>query len=137
MRYGCVKDGKVIVGPRVLPKAWENISGLDKLSAEELADLGWLPWRFVEVNAPNEDWAMIEPTIEIFPTEIVETQTYRPKTAEEIEAHRLSVLSYNKTFRLQAYREEADSLFFKAERGEIPREEWLAKVEEIRNRYPT
>lgn len=38
--------------------------------------------------------------------------------------------------REEAYRNEADPIFFKAQRGEATNEEWLAKVEEIRTRYP-
>lgn len=35
-----------------------------------------------------------------------------------------------------AYREESDSLFFKWQRGEIEKQEWLDKVQEIRERFP-
>jgi hypothetical protein len=38
--------------------------------------------------------------------------------------------------RRMAYETEADPLFFKAQRGENTMEEWLAKVEEIKQRYP-
>lgn len=38
--------------------------------------------------------------------------------------------------RAAAYAAEADPLFFKAQRGEATTEEWSAKVEEIRARYP-
>jgi hypothetical protein len=38
--------------------------------------------------------------------------------------------------RATAYTAEADPLFFKAQRGEATIEEWEAKVEEIRTRYP-
>ncbi|PUE21870.1 hypothetical protein B9Z43_01435 [Limnohabitans sp. MMS-10A-192] len=38
--------------------------------------------------------------------------------------------------RAQAYRSEADPLFFKAQRGEATMEEWAAKVAEIKARYP-
>lgn len=33
------------------------------------------------------------------------------------------------------YENEADPLFFKAQRGEATMEEWLAKVDEIKKRY--
>ena len=36
--------------------------------------------------------------------------------------------------RAAAYREEADPLFFKYQRGEATREEWLDKIEEIKQR---
>ena len=38
--------------------------------------------------------------------------------------------------RAAAYRAESDPLFFKAQRGEATMDEWLAKVAEIRARYP-
>lgn len=38
--------------------------------------------------------------------------------------------------RLKAYREEADPLFFKMQRGEVTMDEWLAKIAEIKERYP-
>ena len=38
--------------------------------------------------------------------------------------------------RAYAYRHEADPVFFKAQRGEASVEEWQAKVDEIRDRFP-
>lgn len=38
--------------------------------------------------------------------------------------------------RAAAYRAESDPLFFKSQRGEATMDEWLAKVAEIRARYP-
>ena len=38
--------------------------------------------------------------------------------------------------RAAAFTAEADPLFFKAQRGEATIEDWEAKVEEIRTRYP-
>lgn len=35
-----------------------------------------------------------------------------------------------------AYRQEADPIFFKAQRGEATMEDWQAKIAEIRDRYP-
>lgn len=40
------------------------------------------------------------------------------------------------TARQKAYATEADPLFFKAQRGEASMEEWKAKVDEIKARYP-
>ena len=47
------------------------------------------------------------------------------KKAAEAEANRKA-----------AYTAEADPLFFKAQRGEATLEEWQAKVDEIRERFP-
>ena len=40
------------------------------------------------------------------------------------------------SMRAEAYRNEADPLFFKTQRGEATMDEWLAKVAEIKARYP-
>jgi hypothetical protein len=40
------------------------------------------------------------------------------------------------TNRVSAYRTEADPLFFQYQAGEVTKEEWLTKREEIRARYP-
>jgi hypothetical protein len=41
-----------------------------------------------------------------------------------------------KASRAIAYRNEADPLFFKYQRGEGTEQEWLDKIEEIRERFP-
>ena len=48
-----------------------------------------------------------------------------PPTPEQIEA-----------LRRAAYQAEADPLFFKSQRGEATHEDWLAKVAEIKARFP-
>lgn len=55
---------------------------------------------------------------------------------EEIEERTAQRLEGIKAQRAAAYKEESDPLFFKAQRGEATMEEWIAKVDEIRNRYP-
>lgn len=50
------------------------------------------------------------------------------KAVEEISA----IQESNKK---QAYREESDPLFFKWQRGEVTQQEWLDKVEEIKQRW--
>lgn len=54
------------------------------------------------------------------------------RQAVEAEAQRMEA----RAARAAAYAAEADPLFFKAQRGEATTEEWSAKVEEIRARYP-
>ena len=64
-------------------------------------------------------------------------QTIRPYTPEEIAAITAppskSIQKENRRF---AYLAEADPLFFKAQRGEVLIEDWQAKIEEIKVRYP-
>ena len=48
-----------------------------------------------------------------------------PVTVEQMEGQRR-----------QAFQQEADPLFFKVQRGEATEQEWLGKVQQIRDRYP-
>jgi len=54
------------------------------------------------------------------------------RSAVEVEAQRMEA----RQARAAAYASESDPLFFKYQAGEVTKEEWLAKREEIRNRYP-
>lgn len=58
-----------------------------------------------------------------------------PATEEEILERRKAKMAELRSAREAAYKDEADPLFFKAQRGEATMDEWIAKVEEIRNRY--
>jgi hypothetical protein len=57
-------------------------------------------------------------------------------TPEEIAERQEQQLEQAKAQRADAYREEADPLFFKYQRGECSEQEWLDKIEEIRERFP-
>lgn len=66
-------------------------------------------------------------------------ETVRPYTAEEIaavEAARKPTKEQQEEARRKAYVVEADPIFFMAQRGEATMEEWQAKVEEIKARFP-
>jgi len=54
------------------------------------------------------------------------------RAAVEAEAQRMEA----RQARAAAYTTEADPLFFKYQAGEVTKEEWLAKREEIRQRFP-
>jgi len=59
------------------------------------------------------------------------------KTAEQLADETFQqALESAQADRARAYTAEADPLFFKSQRGEANIEEWQAKVEEIRQRYP-
>jgi hypothetical protein len=59
-------------------------------------------------------------------------KTAEAKAAEAAE----QALEAARNARARAYQEEADPLFFKAQRGEAEMTDWQAKVIEIRERYP-
>lgn len=58
--------------------------------------------------------------------------------AREIAASRIPPLTPEEIvlMRQGAYSQESDPIFFKSQRGEATEAEWLAKVEEIKERYP-
>jgi hypothetical protein len=64
-------------------------------------------------------------------------QTIRPYTAEEIAAATAPPAKEVQEAKRQAgYTAEADPLFFKWQAGECTEADWLAKRQEIRDRYP-
>lgn len=75
---------------------------------------------------------------EVITDAVTGQQTIRPYTEEEIAAlaTRFPPDADQKHNRAVAYRDEADPLFFKAQRGEATIEDWEAKVAEIKARFP-
>lgn len=57
-------------------------------------------------------------------------------TPEDVAQRRVDQLANIKQQRAHTYAQEADPLFFKAQRGEATLEEWSSKVYEIRTRFP-
>jgi hypothetical protein len=95
MRYGHVTNGVIDSGPGSLPSSWENISGLNNLTNEELRPLGWLPWVFITVPV-GENQVLDGSTIVINPDDIVETQIVRDMTPSEIQARDQQEMDSNK-----------------------------------------
>jgi hypothetical protein len=63
--------------------------------------------------------------------------TQRPLTDAEIaELNRPPTAEEQEALRKAAYIAESDPLFFKYQRDEATKDEWLAKIEEIKARYP-
>lgn len=59
------------------------------------------------------------------------------KTKAQVNSERYEAeLAACKRTRMEAYRDESDPLFFDWQRGEITKETWLARVTEIKTRYP-
>jgi hypothetical protein len=59
----------------------------------------------------------------------------KKRTDDEIKA----MPEYNEYMslkRAEAYKQESDALFFKYQRGEVTEQDWLDKVQEIKDRYP-
>ena len=135
MRYGHVTNGTIDKGPCSLPKAWENISGLNNMSSDQLRTFGWLPWVFVDATVETNQ-VLNNSTVQIEDTRIVETQLVRDLTEQEIEGLKQQHNDSQTQQRITAYRDESDPIFFKWQRGEATEQAWKDKVQEIKNRYP-
>jgi hypothetical protein len=68
--------------------------------------------------------------------EWVQVWSLTEATAEEIAQRQADHAEQVRQQRAQAYREESDPLFFKAQRNEAAMSDWLAKVDAIKQRYP-
>jgi len=84
---------------------------------------------------PNAEWVLRGDELEW-----LDTDQSEPTEAEiDAEVARLQALEPTRIAeanRRAAYVQEADPLFFKAQRGEATEQEWLDKIAEIKQRYP-
>jgi hypothetical protein len=55
---------------------------------------------------------------------------------EQVKERTSELIIEAKGKRQRAYEREADPLYFKAQRNEATLQEWLAKIDQIKNRYP-
>lgn len=94
----------------------------------EHPEYGWIPF----TCAPTDTGAEFD-TAALFKEMQPHAAPYVPPSPEEAAAQQRAAARVN---RFAAYTEEADPLFFKWQAGEGTEEEWLAKREEIRQRYP-
>jgi hypothetical protein len=84
MKYARVENNQVVDHNRDLPKNWQNFSNFYLFDNETLKEYGWYPFRFVE--APNMENSVISGSyFEIGDDEVVEYQTRRAKTEQEIQ----------------------------------------------------
>jgi len=83
MKYVYVENGIVASESRVLPTSWNNISNFNYLDQSTLKEYGWFPYRFVQIDIPD-GYKVDGSYIEILEDEVVEYQTKRLKTQEEI-----------------------------------------------------
>jgi len=80
MNYCLVENNAIVDGPRGLPRAWRNVSGLNWLDNDDLRALGWLP---VRIDEGAVDEKFVGSTFNIDPYEVVEVKLWRAYTAEE------------------------------------------------------
>ena len=83
----------------------------------------------IQVNVTTGERQVIQLT----PEEIAQAQAQAEQAAQAEAQWKIDNATQ---LRQAAYREESDPLFFKAQRGEATMEEWQAKVQEIKARFP-
>ena len=92
MNY-CHQTNDVIdITPRKLPRAWLNISGLDKATVAELKSWGWLPVVYVNETYDPATQVRTGPTgcnvgdaVPAGADDVTGTYTVRAKTAQELD----------------------------------------------------
>lgn len=99
-----------------------------EISDELLAEYGVYKVKQIETPAFTYKHNMVEGTPVNNNGEWEQTWVLTEKSVEEI-------ANLEEGFRREAYREESDPLFFKWQRGEIEKQVWLDKVNEIKQRW--
>ncbi len=105
--------------------------------AELLAEWGVYPVQATEPPAHDPiTESATEGTPELVEGQWRQTWVITEATPEEIAERKEQRRQDARNQRTAAYTQEADPLFFKAQRGEAELSEWRAKVQEIRDRFP-
>jgi len=79
--YCYIKDNQVVIGPRILPENWENVSNFYLLPNDIVKTYGWVPYIKVTDDKP----VIVSVNREVFEDRVVDTFITRDKTQEEIE----------------------------------------------------
>jgi hypothetical protein len=138
--YAKIIDGVVKKYPysvQDLKKDNPNTSFPNIFDDETLAQWDVLPVK--RTTLPQYDWViqnLVEQTPQKVNTEWVQVWSVVPATPEEVAERRAQERDRVSSERLEAYRNESDPLLFKAQRGEATMQEWLAKIDDIKQRYP-
>jgi len=114
-----------------------NTSFPKNLSNDLLADWGVFP--VITTTAPEFD-LLTQYCKEVEPLEIAGkwTQVWQVANKDQKEIEN-SIINYNanqKELRMSDYSQYADPLYFKYKRNESTEQEWLNKIQEIKNKYP-
>lgn len=81
-RWCQIRDGQIVWGPGALPRNHDNTSNFNLLPEAELRARGWRPHRFIATA--TEGQVITGSVTEITETEVIETQTARDPTPEEL-----------------------------------------------------
>ena len=93
MQYCHIDNGSIDEGPKRLPTAWRNISGLHHQDVAGLKALGWLPVRYVNETYTPATQVRTGPVYAVDADEVVGTYTVRSKTAQELDDEKDAIAS--------------------------------------------
>lgn len=126
-----VTDGNIEIADHrnFIPNTSFGVAGPTVAQIEEI---GFVP---VTVWKPHTATQKLVPCAPYLEDGQVFTCQVEDKTQEELDAEAAAVVEQTRIAKQQAYREESDPLFFKAQRGEATTEDWLAKIAEIKARF--
>jgi hypothetical protein len=137
--YTLIKNGTVDTYPYLLSELRRDnpSTSFPKNPSEEFL-AGWDVFSVTPVERPDVDLTknVAEGTPELIDGQWTQVWEITDATPEEIAERKERQLEQIKRERANAYRNEADPLFFKYQRGEGSEQEWLDKVQEIRERFP-
>ena len=139
--YALVKNNKLIKYPYSLGEfSQENpqVSLPEVISDALMSELGFVSVEQTEPPAHDPDTQYLT---EGNPKKDLAGKWNKTWTINNYSDTELAQRQYNRIElatqqRAYAYREEADPLFFMAQRGDATVDQWLAKVQEIKRRYP-
>ena len=117
------RDNPQISFPKAPGEALLAAWGMTPLTRTEQPDVGHM--QNLTEGAPVQEGG-----------EWVQTWVITDAAPEEIEQRAAQQTEQVSQQRREAYVAEADPLFFKAQRGEVALSDWLAKVGEIKPRFP-
>lgn len=90
----------------------------------EHPNFGWIPFTADPNDVEQHGRDIYEMALAMGPAPYVAPPAYAPTKVDQESARRI------------AYTQEADPIFFMAQRGEATMDEWTAKVAEIKARFP-
>lgn len=130
--YIKLKDGSIDKYPYFISQLRQDnkdTSFSAEMSDERLAE--WDVYPVIQTEQPQVDYTkdVVEGEPQLIDGNWTQIWNVTDKPQAEIDAITVEL-------RAEAYRNESDPLFFKAQRGEVTHEQWLDKVNEIKARYP-
>jgi hypothetical protein len=138
--FAKIKDGQIAQYPYTIQQLISensNVSFPKDFTDEILAQFDIV--RVIVTGAPESDYTknvnQADPVFVQERNRWEQTWIVTDATQEQIAERLAEQANQLKMKREEAYRNESDPLFFKAQRGESTQQEWLDKVAEIKARY--